>query len=118
MVPSTSSALERVQREDLGFVDTLARYYDRQIQWFRRDPFVLFLPETGNNESFGRPIVYRLEKGVVTEIIEARSLTYQADGWHLRDAVFHEVATAKREEFEDYPIALQARLDHLAAVAG
>lgn len=87
VMPKAAAERARLQREQIQRVDALTQFYHRRNPWFRQGPWLLYLPELDHETvRFDHPVVYRIDKGVLTQSIEAEALTHTASGWWLKAA--------------------------------
>lgn len=119
VVPWSIVQIEMENRESLGRSDTATSFYTRPVQWFRRNDLILFLPENIHDGRFGHPVVYRINGGVLQNVIEADALAHEdATGFYLANAQVLDTETSTFTHADRYPIALDATVDALADVTG
>ncbi|MBC7794511.1 MAG: LptF/LptG family permease [Clostridia bacterium] len=119
VVPWSIVQIEMENRESLGRTDTATSFYTRQVQWFRRNDLVLYLPENLRNDRFGHPVVYRIVGGVLQTVLEADYLASDnATGFHLANARVLDVATSTFSHVPSYPLKLDATVSALADITG
>ncbi len=119
VVPWSIVRLDREQTAALGRSDTNSNFYNRPVQWFRKGDLILFLPEVDlPNQRFNRPVIYRMAGGELLQVMEAESLTYAADGFHLNQARVLDTATSTFTHTADLPLELDATPTALADVTG
>lgn len=119
IVPRAIAGRQRIQREEIRHVDALTQFYTRRAQWFREGSLLLYLPSVdAATGSFADPMVYRLENGLIAEIIEARTLRHEPDGWWLDDAEIRRVRDAEIQRLPRLQLPLHVTPTDLIDVTG
>jgi lipopolysaccharide export system permease protein len=119
IVPWSIVRLEREQIAALGRSDSASTFYNRPVQWFRKGDLILYLPEVDlARQRFNRPVIYRMTQGELTSVMEAKTLLYGPDGFHLQEARVLDVATSTFTHAPDMPLPLDATPAALADVTG
>ncbi len=108
VVPPASRQVQAVKNEILG-EPTLPTLFRDGVLWFRADDGSIvrvrhYLPE---QNTFGSVSIFRIGKGGLSEIIEAREAAYAAGGntWKLSEVKIHRMDTGESSAFEElyYP---------------
>jgi LPS export ABC transporter permease LptG len=119
IVPWSITAMEREQRESLGRQDDATNFYNRPVQWFRRDDLVLYLPEADVARGrFRDPVVYRIVHGELMTVMEAGALVHTDGGFYLENARVLDVTSSTFAHSDRYALQLDATPAALADVIG
>jgi LPS export ABC transporter permease LptG len=117
-VPWALRNLERVQREELGRVDDLTRFYNRQLHWYREGDMLIFVPSVDVEAGvFGDVTVYMLDKGLITQFIDADRLVYVEAAWYLESGHVRGVDRSVQTAFARMPISLHIQPADLVEIA-
>ena len=85
-LPRTQAEIDSLRLTKLRQKSALNRYFTKELQWFRQGDWMMYLPVSGRTgESFRQPILYRMEEGVVAEVLHAAELRFENDSWILHE---------------------------------
>ncbi|MEO0459656.1 MAG: LptF/LptG family permease [Myxococcota bacterium] len=121
VVPRAIQALELTRAEELqGQSDGVARFYHRELRWFRNGDTVLYLPTSADPDAtaFATPTVYEIRDGELLSLTEAVSLRFENDNWWLNDAKRFDVRSGEITEHQALAVDLAMSARDIAEVTG
>ena len=110
-LPSAQAEIDSLRLTKLRQKSALNRYFTKELQWFRQGDWMMHLPVPGRTgESFREPILYRMEEGLVAEVLHAEELVYENDSWILNDVErFYPVVEHQKKSASGYPFEAISR---------
>ena len=118
-LPSAQAEIDSLRLTKLRQKSALNRYFTKELQWFRQGDWMMFLPVSGRTgESFRQPILYRMEEGLVAEVLHAEELVYENDSWILNDVERFLPSRGTSEKKARQDIRLKLSPEDLLYVAG
>jgi len=119
LVPGAVAEGERVQREELKVRSDLSKFYNRRHKWFREGDLLIFLTRVKRElRAVEKPVVYRFEAGLISEVIEAELLRHDGTGWLLEKARVRFAASARIVELDVLRLELTVSPSGLVDVTG
>jgi len=110
--------LERVQREELGRVDDLTRFYNRQSHWYREGNVLIYVPSVDVDAGvFSDVTVYELDHGLIVKLIDAGRMVFEKSVWYLEAGHIRSVDRAAQAAFTRMPISLHIKPADLVEIA-
>jgi|MDSW01.2.fsa_nt_gb lipopolysaccharide export system permease protein len=83
-LPTAQAEIDSLRLTKLRQKSALNRYFTKEVQWFRQGNWMMFLPVSGRTgESFREPVLYRMENGLIAEVLHGKVLKYENDSWTL-----------------------------------
>lgn len=119
VLPGAIAERARLQREEIKHVDPLTQFYTRRAQWFRERDLLLYLPAVDvHHATFSDPMVYKLNDGLISYVIDAKLLRHNHTGWWLDNAEKHAVDDPTIERSESMALDLRVTPTDLIDVTG
>ncbi len=119
VVPRASARIEQLQRDELKRGDPLSRFYNRRSHWFRERDLLLYLPVVDSDDGvFEQVVVYQLDHGLISKVIEAARLEHDGAHWLLWDARTYDVASGELQKEPRLALPLSVSPAGLADVTG
>ena len=118
-LPVAQAEMDSLRLSQMRRSTALNRYFTRKLQWFRQGNWMMYLPVSGRTaESFREPILYRIENGLVAEVLHGHYLRYEERRWYLEDVERFLPSSGISEKMDRTEIALSLSAQDLLEVAG
>lgn len=118
-VPRATARLSEVRQGDVVKGDTLTKFYKRQSQWFREGDKLLYIPAANpETQIFSNVVVYRFDQGLVTSVMDAKTLRRAETAWLLEDVRTHDLATGLVTQTPVQPLTLRVSPRDLIDITG
>ena len=118
-LPTAQAEIDSLRLTKLRQKSALNRYFTKDLQWFRQGDWMMYLPVSGRTgKSFREPILYRMENGLVAEVLHGHVLKYENDSWILHEVERFLPGLGRSEKKTRQDIRLKVSPPDLLNVAG
>jgi lipopolysaccharide export system permease protein len=118
-VPRAVTRIHRLSVEQFRHTAALNDYYSQRAKWFKEGDILLYLPSVDiATQIFSEPTIYRLESGLLAEVIMAQKLFFTDNAWHLAHSKSYRVDDVQMKTADDRVLNLRVKPDDLIDVTG